>query len=52
MEYDTGRVHDPAARWGFYGVRNRGELLARFETPEEAVALVLADLPEGIGSAH
>ncbi|MFC6593592.1 DUF6193 family natural product biosynthesis protein [Kitasatospora paranensis] len=42
------RPHDG----GFYGVRNRGELLARFETPEEAVALVLADLPEGIGSAH
>ncbi|MFG2914751.1 DUF6193 family natural product biosynthesis protein [Kitasatospora sp. NPDC048298] len=34
---------------GRYGVRDRGELLARFETPEEAVAFVLDVLPEGIG---
>ncbi|MFF2819612.1 DUF6193 family natural product biosynthesis protein [Kitasatospora cineracea] len=37
---------------GFYGVRNRSELLARFETPEEAVAFVAAVLPEGIGPAR
>ncbi|MFD8749587.1 DUF6193 family natural product biosynthesis protein [Kitasatospora sp. NPDC059577] len=37
---------------GFYGVRNRSELLARFETPEEAVAFVVAVLPEGIGPAR
>ncbi|WP_457031362.1 DUF6193 family natural product biosynthesis protein [Kitasatospora sp. P5_F3] len=34
-----------------YGVRNDGELVARTETPEEAVALVVAALPEGIGPA-
>ncbi|MFD8705325.1 DUF6193 family natural product biosynthesis protein [Kitasatospora sp. NPDC059648] len=33
-----------------YGVRRRGgELVARTETPEEAVALVVAALPEGLG---
>ncbi|MEU8925506.1 DUF6193 family natural product biosynthesis protein [Kitasatospora sp. NPDC048545] len=37
---------------GSYGVRNRSELLARFETPEEAVAYVVAVLPEGIGPAR
>ncbi|MER7849450.1 DUF6193 family natural product biosynthesis protein [Kitasatospora sp. NPDC096077] len=51
--WDTTRVgsmiwpHDE----GFYGVRNRSESLARFETPEEAVAFVVAALPEGIGPA-
>ncbi|MFE3877501.1 DUF6193 family natural product biosynthesis protein [Kitasatospora sp. NPDC059146] len=37
---------------GFYGVRNGGTLLARLETPEEAVAFVVAVLPEGIGAAR
>lgn len=37
---------------GFYGVRNGSELLARFDTPEEAVAFVVAVLPEGIGPAN
>ncbi|MFD0399277.1 DUF6193 family natural product biosynthesis protein [Kitasatospora sp. NPDC127121] len=37
---------------GLYGVWNDGELLARTETPEEAVALVVAALPEGIGPAR
>jgi hypothetical protein len=33
-----------------YGVRRGGgELVARTETPEEAVALVVAALPEGLG---
>ncbi|MEU4119034.1 DUF6193 family natural product biosynthesis protein [Kitasatospora sp. NPDC028055] len=41
------RPHDE----GFYGVRNGSELLARFETPQEAVAFVVAVLPEGIGPA-
>ncbi|MFE4971778.1 DUF6193 family natural product biosynthesis protein [Kitasatospora sp. NPDC056651] len=36
---------------GLYGVRSRGELIARTETAEEAVALVAAALPEGIGPA-
>ncbi|MFE6872095.1 DUF6193 family natural product biosynthesis protein [Kitasatospora sp. NPDC057692] len=36
---------------GLYGVWNEGELVARTETPEEAVALVVAALPEGIGPA-
>jgi hypothetical protein len=36
---------------GFYGVRDGHELLARFETPEEAVAFVVAGLPEGLGPA-
>ncbi|WP_435190586.1 DUF6193 family natural product biosynthesis protein [Streptomyces sp. bgisy126] len=36
---------------GLYGVRNRGELVARTETPEEAVAILVAALPEGIGPA-
>ncbi|MFC1439031.1 DUF6193 family natural product biosynthesis protein [Streptacidiphilus sp. N1-10] len=35
-----------------YAVRNRSEVLARFETPEEAVAFVVAVLPEGIGPAR
>ncbi|MEV6682475.1 DUF6193 family natural product biosynthesis protein [Streptomyces erythrochromogenes] len=39
--YDEGR----------YGVRDKGELLARTGTPEEAVALVVAALPEGLGPA-
>ncbi|MFB7472030.1 DUF6193 family natural product biosynthesis protein [Kitasatospora sp. NPDC056184] len=34
-----------------YGVRHDGELIARTETPEEAVALVVAALPEGLGPA-
>ncbi|WP_316528268.1 DUF6193 family natural product biosynthesis protein [Kitasatospora brasiliensis] len=52
--WDTTRVgpmirpHDE----GFYGVWDRAELLARFETPEEAVAHVVAILPEGIGPAR
>ncbi len=36
---------------GLYGVRNRGELVAHTETPEEAVAFVVAALPEGLGPA-
>ncbi|MFD6888578.1 DUF6193 family natural product biosynthesis protein [Streptomyces sp. NPDC059957] len=36
---------------GLYGVRNGGELVARTETPEEAVALVAAALPEKAGEA-
>ncbi|XIE79629.1 DUF6193 family natural product biosynthesis protein [Streptomyces sp. SBR177] len=36
---------------GLYGVRNRGEPLARTETPEEAAAFVAAALPEGLGPA-
>lgn len=39
--YDEGR----------YGVRSRGGPVARTETPEEAVALVVAALPEGLGPA-
>ncbi len=35
-----------------YAVRNGHEVLARFETPEEAVAFVVAVLPEGIGPAR
>lgn len=37
---------------GLYGVRNDGELVARTETPEEAVTLVAAALPEGLGPAR
>ncbi|BAJ31866.1 MULTISPECIES: DUF6193 family natural product biosynthesis protein [Kitasatospora] len=37
---------------GSYAVRDGHEVLARFETPEEAVAFVLAGLPEGIGPAR
>ncbi|MGW6708987.1 DUF6193 family natural product biosynthesis protein [Streptomyces sp. NPDC054956] len=36
---------------GFYGVWNAGEVVARTETPEEAVALTVAALPKGIGPA-
>ncbi|MFC8172323.1 DUF6193 family natural product biosynthesis protein [Streptomyces sp. NPDC057325] len=36
---------------GLYGVRGRGGVIARTETPEEAVAVVVAALPEGIGPA-
>ncbi|MFI6156180.1 DUF6193 family natural product biosynthesis protein [Kitasatospora sp. NPDC051170] len=36
---------------GLYEVWNAGELVARTGTPEEAVALVVAGLPEGIGPA-
>ncbi|MEV7297190.1 DUF6193 family natural product biosynthesis protein [Streptomyces microflavus] len=36
---------------GLYGVRNEGGLVARTETPEEAVAFVVAALPEGLGPA-
>ncbi|MET9933023.1 MULTISPECIES: DUF6193 family natural product biosynthesis protein [unclassified Streptomyces] len=36
---------------GLYGVWNRREPIARTETPEEAVALVVAALPEGLGLA-
>ncbi|MFE4519198.1 DUF6193 family natural product biosynthesis protein [Kitasatospora sp. NPDC056783] len=36
---------------GLYGVWSRGELIARTETAEEAVALVVAALPEGTGPA-
>ncbi|MFC1436157.1 DUF6193 family natural product biosynthesis protein [Streptacidiphilus sp. N1-3] len=36
---------------GLYGVWNGGEPVARTETPEQAVALVLAALPEGLGPA-
>ncbi len=36
---------------GLYGVRNAGELVARTETPKEAVALMVAALPEGLGLA-
>ena len=35
-----------------YAVRDGHEVLARFETPEEAVAFVVAGLPEGIGPAR
>ncbi|MCX4993395.1 DUF6193 family natural product biosynthesis protein [Streptomyces sp. NBC_00568] len=34
---------------GLYGVRNQGRLVARTETPEEAVAFVVAALPEEFG---
>ncbi|MER5638012.1 DUF6193 family natural product biosynthesis protein [Kitasatospora sp. NPDC002227] len=37
---------------GVYGVHDGSELIARFDTPEEAVALVVATLPEGIGPAR
>ena len=37
---------------GLYGVRNDGELVVRTETPEEAVALMVAALPEGLGPAN
>ncbi|MEU8620623.1 DUF6193 family natural product biosynthesis protein [Streptomyces sp. NPDC048623] len=36
---------------GLYGVRNEGKVVARTGTPEEAVALVVASLPEGLGPA-
>lgn len=36
---------------GLYGVRNKGRLVARTETPEEAAAFVVAALPEGFGPA-
>ncbi|MFC6594202.1 hypothetical protein [Kitasatospora paranensis] len=42
------RVHDE----GFHGIRNRSELLARCETPEEAVTCVVTVLPEGLGPAR
>ncbi|MFF0392318.1 DUF6193 family natural product biosynthesis protein [Kitasatospora sp. NPDC004615] len=35
-----------------YAVRDGHEVLARFETPEEAVAFMVAALPEGIGPAR
>ncbi|WP_346146073.1 DUF6193 family natural product biosynthesis protein, partial [Kitasatospora cinereorecta] len=37
---------------GVYGVHDGREVIARFETPEEAVALVVATLPEGLGPAR
>ncbi|MFF8770938.1 DUF6193 family natural product biosynthesis protein [Kitasatospora sp. NPDC015120] len=37
---------------GPYSVRNRGDLVARTATAEEAVALVVAALPEGTGPAR
>ncbi|MFD8751965.1 DUF6193 family natural product biosynthesis protein [Kitasatospora sp. NPDC059577] len=37
---------------GLYGVWHHSELVARTETPEEAVALVVAALPEGLGPAR
>ncbi|MFZ4299644.1 DUF6193 family natural product biosynthesis protein [Streptomyces cinereoruber] len=37
---------------GLYAVRNRGRLLARTGTAEEAVAVPVAALPEGIGPAR
>ncbi|MEU9074183.1 DUF6193 family natural product biosynthesis protein [Kitasatospora sp. NPDC048538] len=37
---------------GAYGVHTGGELIARTETAEEAVALVVAALPEGLGPAR
>ncbi|WP_308433288.1 DUF6193 family natural product biosynthesis protein [Streptomyces cinereoruber] len=37
---------------GLYAVRNRGKLLARTGTAEEAVAVLVAALPEGIGPAR
>ncbi|MFI6148567.1 DUF6193 family natural product biosynthesis protein [Streptomyces sp. NPDC051109] len=36
---------------GLYGVRNEGETVARTETPEEAVGLMVAALPQGLGPA-
>ncbi|MHA6761092.1 DUF6193 family natural product biosynthesis protein [Streptacidiphilus sp. PAMC 29251] len=36
---------------GLYGVWNQGEPVARTGTPEEAVALMAAALPEGLGPA-
>ncbi|MFI5544417.1 DUF6193 family natural product biosynthesis protein [Streptomyces sp. NPDC051815] len=36
---------------GLYGVWNKGGLVARTETPEEAVALVVAALPQELGPA-
>ena len=36
---------------GLYGVRNNGELVAHTKTPQEAVALTVAGLPEGLGPA-
>ncbi|MET8856532.1 DUF6193 family natural product biosynthesis protein [Streptomyces sp. NPDC004579] len=36
---------------GLYGVRNKSRLVARTETPEEAVAFVVAALPEELGPA-
>ncbi|MFJ3791452.1 DUF6193 family natural product biosynthesis protein [Kitasatospora sp. NPDC090091] len=36
---------------GLYGVWNKGEPLVRTKTPEEAVAMVVAALPEGLGPA-
>ncbi|GAA3389559.1 DUF6193 family natural product biosynthesis protein [Streptomyces roseoviridis] len=37
---------------GLYGVRYQGALVTRTETPEEAVAVVVAALPEGLGPAE
>ncbi|MFF2302864.1 DUF6193 family natural product biosynthesis protein [Streptomyces sp. NPDC058128] len=37
---------------GLYEVGNEGRLVARTETPEEAVAFVVTALPEGLGPAN
>ncbi|MFE2910877.1 DUF6193 family natural product biosynthesis protein [Kitasatospora indigofera] len=37
---------------GWYLVRDKGELIARTATPEEAVLLTVAALPENTGPAH
>ncbi|MFD7985195.1 DUF6193 family natural product biosynthesis protein [Kitasatospora indigofera] len=49
-EAGVGYVIDPNDE-GLYAVRHNGELLARTRTPQEAVALVVARLPEGLGPA-
>ncbi|MFD8146736.1 DUF6193 family natural product biosynthesis protein [Streptomyces sp. NPDC059708] len=57
----SNRVNEPwKARVGYvvcpydegqYGVRSNGEIVARTDTPEEAVALVVSALPKGLGPA-
>ncbi len=52
----TWKTHVGHILWvhekGVYGVHDGSELIARCETAEEAVALVVATLPEGIGPAR
>ncbi|SEK33081.1 DUF6193 family natural product biosynthesis protein [Streptacidiphilus jiangxiensis] len=47
-KFRVGHVRCPDED-GLYGVRRRGEPVARTETPEEAAALVVAALPAGLG---
>ncbi|MFF2956705.1 DUF6193 family natural product biosynthesis protein [Kitasatospora sp. NPDC057965] len=61
MLWFSTRAHFPYARVGYsidprpdgrYVVRDRGDVVAHTASPEEAVALVVAELPNDTGPAH